>query len=50
MAWLYRNLRCLTDSEFCQRTKKKEIYFLERLYFSATNYFIFIAKLDFESP
>lgn len=27
--------------------KHNEIYFLERLYFSATDYFIFIAKVDF---
>lgn len=30
--------------------KENEIYFLERLYFSATNYFIFIAKVDFQNP
>lgn len=39
---------CLTNSVL--PVKKNDIYFLERLYFSATNYFIFIAKLNFVSP
>lgn len=41
---------CVLPTQSFVSEQRNEIYFVERLYFSATNYFIFIVKLDFQSP